>query len=84
MVIGALKEYLQQSQQQINVTIIPLLFYTRIQTLNNEFHSMSKKFRKGGSPGLVVMGINSRSKGCGFESRRRILDGHDIFHIDLL
>ena len=37
-----------------------------------------------GSPGLVVMGGDSRSKGRGFESRRQILDGHDIFHIDLL
>ena len=35
--------------------------------------------RWGGSPGLVVMGGDSRSKGRGFESRRRILDGHDIF-----
>ena len=33
----------------------------------------------GGSPGLVVMGGDSRSKGCGFESWHRILDGHDIF-----
>ena len=33
----------------------------------------------GGSPGLVVMGGDSRYKGHGFESRRRILDGHDIF-----
>ena len=36
------------------------------------------------SPGLVVMGGDSGSKGRGFESQRRILDGHDIFHIDLL
>ena len=28
------------------------------------------------SPGLVVMGGESCSKGCGFESRHRILDGH--------
>ena len=41
--------------------------------------------RLGGSPGLVVMGDNSCSKGHGFESRRLILDGNlDIFHIDLL
>ena len=34
----------------------------------------------GGSPGLVVIGDNSCSKGCGFESRHCILDGHlDIF-----
>ena len=33
----------------------------------------------GGSPGLVVMGGDSRSKGRGFESWRWVLDGHDIF-----
>ena len=34
----------------------------------------------GGSPGLVVMGDDSCSKGCEFESRCHILDGHlDIF-----
>ena len=39
----------------------------------------------GGSPGLGVMGNDSSSKVRGFESQRRILDGHlDIFHIDLL
>ena len=32
-----------------------------------------------GSPGLVVMGGGSRSKGHGFESRQLILDGHDIY-----
>ena len=30
----------------------------------------------GGSPGLVVMGGDSRSEGRGFESRCHILDGH--------
>ena len=30
----------------------------------------------GGSPGLVVMGRDSRSEGCGFESWHCILDGH--------
>ena len=29
-----------------------------------------------GSPGLVVMGENSCSKGRGFESQRHIMDGH--------
>ena len=38
--------------------------------------------RLGGSPGLVVMGRDSRFKGREFDSRRRILDGH--FHIYLL
>ena len=30
----------------------------------------------GGNPGLVVMGDDSCSKGHGFKSQRRILDGH--------
>ena len=30
----------------------------------------------GGSPGLVVMGRDSCSEGCGFKSRHRLLDGH--------
>ena len=30
----------------------------------------------GGSPGPVVMGIDSHSEGHGFKSRHRILDGH--------
>ena len=33
----------------------------------------------GGSPGLVVMGGDLCSKGCGFESWRHIMDGHNIF-----
>ena len=36
---------------------------------------------KGGSPGLVVMGGDSRSEGCEFETQHHILDG--IVHIDL-
>ena len=30
----------------------------------------------GGSPGIVVIGDNSCSRGRGFESQRRTLDGH--------
>ena len=30
----------------------------------------------GGSPGLVVMGRDSRPEGRGFKSLHRILDGH--------
>ena len=37
----------------------------------------------GGSPGIVVMGGGSCSKRHEFESRYRILDGHDIIHIYL-
>ena len=36
---------------------------------------------KGRSPGLVVMGRDSRSKDRGFESRHRILDGHFFTYI---
>ena len=36
---------------------------------------------KGGSPGLVVMGGGSCSKGHEFESRHRILDGHFFTYI---
>ena len=40
---------------------------------------------EGGSRGLVVMGYNSCSKGCMFESRRQIPDRDlDIFHTELL
>ena len=36
-------------------------------------------FFQGGSPGLVVMGGDSRTEGRGFESQCHTLDGHDIF-----
>ena len=32
----------------------------------------------------MVMGDKSICRGCGFESQYRILDGNDVFHIDLL
>ena len=35
---------------------------------------------QGRSPRLVVMGGDSRSKGCGFKSQHYILDGH-FLHI---
>ena len=41
---------------------------TKRHTKNNE--------KEGMSPGLVVMGGDSFSKGRGFESWHRILDGH--------
>ena len=41
-------------------------------------------FVVGTSHGLVVMGENSCLRGHGFGSRHCILDGHVIFHIDLL
>ena len=38
-----------------------------------------------GSPGLLVMGEDSWSEGCGFESQTRILDGHfsQIFVVNM-
>ena len=38
--------------------------------------SLQTKFWVGGSPGLVLMGGDSCSKGCGFKLRHCILDGH--------
>ena len=39
---------------------------------------MGKKYKNilGGNPGLVVMGADLGSKGCGFESQHSLLDGH--------
>ena len=34
------------------------------------------KYILGGKPGLVVMGGDSRPRGCGFEYRGHVLDGH--------
>ena len=55
----------------------------RFNQTNKSIHNCNIT-KLGVSPGLVVMGGGSRSKGRGLESRRRILDGHDIFHINLL
>ena len=47
--------------------------------------AIKKGMYLGGSPGLVVMGGDLCSKGCGFESRR-ILDGHslDLFVVNIV
>ena len=41
------------------------------------------KLNKDGSPGLVVMGRDSRSKGCGFEFQYSMLDGY-FSHISVV
>ena len=43
-------------------------------------------FLMGGSPGLVVMGGDSCSKDCGFESQHRILYGHfsQLFAVNIV
>ena len=38
--------------------------------------SMKSTYMKGGSHDLVVIGDNSSSRGCGFESWRHLLDGY--------
>ena len=49
------------------------------------FYLVANKFNLGGSPGLEVIGGESHSRGCGFESEVRILDGNfsqwSIVHI---
>ena len=46
---------------------------------NRDVQKLKKRQQhfKGGSPGLVVLGGGSCSEGCGFESRRYILNGQD-------
>ena len=56
----------------------------RLVTTHCPLLSFLKKALKGGSPGRVVMGRDSRSKGCGFESRPCILDGHFCTYISCL
>ena len=40
----------------------------------NNFHKVLQKM--GGNPGPVVIGGDSRSEGCVFESQHHIQDGH--------
>ena len=54
-------------------------FTTAKRSWRNSLWTLSNKFEKGGSPGLVVMGYDSWSRGRGFESRWHILDVIDIF-----
>ena len=42
----------------------------------NKITERRKSSNRGGTPGLVVMGDDSCLSGRGFESRRRLLDGH--------
>ena len=58
-----------------------MIIYLHCEETKARFYK--EKLMLGWPPGIVVMGEDSRSKGHGFESRHHILDGHDIFHIDL-
>ena len=49
----------------------------RLGHLNNKkIQKTNNNFILGESPGLLVMGGDSCSKGCGFKSQHHILDGH--------
>ena len=53
----------QKSLAQFWLNLVWILSKARIQT-------------EGGSPGLVVIGVDSCFEGCGFKSLHRLLDGH--------
>ena len=50
--------------------------YPVMSNLISTVYFMEKSQIKKKSPGLVVMGADSCSKGCGFKSQHRIFDGH--------
>ena len=57
-------------------------FVSKMAKTENYFKNGNKLEKgRGGSPGLVVMGGDSRSEVCGFESRHHILDGHFFTYI---
>ena len=51
---------------------VPMFDVTKFKTDNNT----NLVTCQSNEPGLVVMGGDSRPRGCGFESQHRILDGH--------
>ena len=51
-------------------------WWTDVLTVFDDFSGPQRVELQCGSPGLVAMGDDSCSKGCGFKSWRRILDGH--------
>ena len=48
---------------------------TKSNVVDTKEHNIKNRLM-GGSPGLVVMGGDSRPRVCGFESGQQILDGH--------
>ena len=68
------------STERSNVLWWPSNFLIKFKRRQSE---QIKRQSGGESPGLVVMGDDSCLRGHRFESWCHILDGHDIFHIDL-
>ena len=65
----------------IFLTLLAIILFT-INCI--ELKKMTKNWPVGREPWSSGYGRRLMSKGHGFESWRRILDGHDIFHVDLL
>ena len=82
-ILSLLLSFLHIIFEKVCVNRIVVLFVL-CSNAANICSGLTVKFFWAGSPGLVVMGEDSCSKGCEFESRHRILDGHDTFHIYLL
>ena len=57
----------------------------KLKTKMTQFVSKLKILLQGGSSGLVVVGGDSFSEGCGFKSQHHILDGHfsHLFVVEL-
>ena len=58
-----------------------ILFHGLCQYFGERKSFWQKICRWAGSPGLVVMGRDSFSKGCGFKSLHHIMDGHFFAYI---
>ena len=52
--------------------------FTNFDFLLDETSNWNSKFKLGGSPGLVVIGEDSCSRGCGLKCQHLILGGHHI------
>ena len=72
--LHVLEEAATRTEKHPNSKIMTTLLLKKIC-----FKTVKLKLISGESPGLVVMGGDSCSEGCGFKSQRCILDGNDIF-----
>ena len=72
--------YMLIRQSRVIQSVLPLWYRTN-QIICIELGSKVRSNIKtlGGNASLVVMGDDSCSRCCGFESRCCLLDGHDIF-----
>ena len=71
--INAVKDFILKCDESFDLSFEALHEFASSKVLQQ-----TKCHYLGGSPGLVGMGDDSGSRGCGFESRHRILDGYDI------